>query len=168
MGAAVGSRFREYKEEKVPEGQNWNLLFSAGTFCSPNLSLQLQNNNYKDYNFQSFKNQGRIERGSKGLLWNFPPCSIRNCIHCDSRSAVAKQCHWTMNILIVLMFQSPRNVLLLSPVSSPDELKMIPAAEQGVLINVAIVQEGRNVTLRVNETFHCNICSKKGLCKWQP
>lgn len=69
-----------------------------------------------------------------------------------------------MNILIVSMFKSPRNVLLLSPVSSPDELKMISVARQGVLINVTnIVQAGRNVTLGVNETFHCNICSKKCL-----
>lgn len=73
-----------------------------------------------------------------------------------------------MDILIVSMLQSPRNVLLLSPVPSPDELKMISAAQQGVLINVTVVQAGRNVTLRVNETFQCNICSKKCLCKWQP
>lgn len=60
--------------------------------------------------------------------------------------------------------QITRNVLVLSPVSSPDELKIISVAKQGVLINVTtIVQEGRNVALRVNETFHCNICSKKCL-----
>lgn len=69
-----------------------------------------------------------------------------------------------MNILIVSMFKSARNVLVLSPVSSPDELKIISVAGQGVLITVSIiVQPGRNVTPRVNETFHCNICSKKCL-----
>lgn len=61
-------------------------------------------------------------------------------------------------------FKSPRNVLVLSPVSSPDELKIIPVARRGVLMNVTmVVQAGRNVTLKVNETFHCNICSKKCL-----
>lgn len=69
-----------------------------------------------------------------------------------------------MNVLIVSMFKSARTVLVLSPVSSPDGLKMISVARQDVLITVTIiVQPGRNVTPRVNETFHCNICSKKCL-----